>query len=66
MGNSDLAQKLKTQLEDAREARKRHLENQDSNGEAVVEEVVVLTRTDAKGMTRPGEIFKLGGNLNYP
>lgn len=48
MGNNELADELKNQLRNAREAAK--------NGEARTEEVqVILTETDAKGNTRPLE-----------
>ena len=53
LGNVELANKLKTELEEARSARAKHLENKEAT-EDNVEEVVVLTRTDARGMTRPG------------
>ena len=50
LGNAELAQKLRAKLEAAREAK---VQMKESGAESVKEEVVVLTRTDAKGMTRP-------------
>jgi len=55
LGNNDLANKLKAELEAARSARQQHLDDLKSKGEETVEEVVVLTRTDGRGMTRPGK-----------
>lgn len=71
LGNSDLAKRLKAQLDEARAVRygsqvhqnvlksnfycfqrEEHLR---SGGSKTVEEVVVLTRTDGRGLTRPGE-----------
>ena len=55
LGNNELAKKLKDELESSRSARQQHLEDLKSKGEELVEEVVVLTRTDGRGMTRPGK-----------
>ena len=55
LGNNELAKKLKDELEAARSARQQHLKDLKSKGEETVEEVVVLTRTDGRGMTRPGK-----------
>ena len=56
LGNDTLAEKLKKKLEGAREAKAR-MEAGGGQGEddggVQREETVVLTRTDAKGMTRP-------------
>ena len=56
LGNEALAERLKKKLEGAREAKAR-MEAEGANGgggeDGQREETVVLTRTDAKGMTRP-------------
>ena len=62
LGNEALAEKLKKKLEGAREANARmEAEGADGGGGGEDggqrEETVVLTRTDAKGMTRPGKGF---------
>ena len=63
LGNEALAEKLKKKLEGAREAKAR-MEAEVANGggggeDGQREETVVLTRTDAKGMTRPGMGFAI-------
>ena len=64
LGNEALAEKLKKKLEGAREAKAR-MEAEGANGgggeDGQREETVVLTRTDAKGMTRPGKGFTING-----
>ena len=58
LGNEALAERLKKKLEGAREAKARTEAEGDAaaaaeDGGRQREETVVLTRTDAKGMTRP-------------
>ena len=53
LGNDTLAAKLKKKLEAARETAGRAREGGGGEEEGQREETVVLTRTDAKGMTRP-------------
>ena len=66
LGNDALAGKLKKKLEGAREAKARmEAEGATAAGEdgAQKEETVVLTRTDAKGMTRPVHATEVSGDL---
>ncbi|KAL3879004.1 hypothetical protein ACJMK2_031326 [Sinanodonta woodiana] len=53
MGDDELAQKLKTQIEAARQAKTEYEKTGKSQGRGVEENVVVLTRMDRNGMTRP-------------
>lgn len=60
LGNEALAESLKKKLEGAREAKAR-MEAEGGGGggggeDGQREETIVLTRTDAKGMTRPGMV----------
>ncbi len=54
LGNEELAKKLKAKLEAAREA-EANKDMLDDGDQKAREEMVVLTRTDAKGLTRPVE-----------
>ena len=65
LGNDALAGKLKKKLEGAREAKARMEAEGAAAGEdgGQREETVVLTRTDAKGMTRPVHATEVSADL---
>ena len=55
MGNTALAEKLKTKLDAARKAKELAKDSGEKINDSVIEKEIILTRTDSKGMTRPVE-----------